>query len=189
MAMNTKFLNSLQPEWNKYVTNVRLTNKIRDDHYDVLFDHLQQYEGLVNASREKRAAKIHDPLALVANKHASSSSSRSSPAYYVMCRCVHRYAVSSLMDTTYRLLEQYCDKCALSRHRYAVSSLMDMAYRLSEQKNVGNSGRYVRRITNNQGDSAGNVNVQKDTRNTTNAQRIIRNTTNSGNATNVQCYN
>ncbi|GJU64464.1 hypothetical protein Tco_1246299 [Tanacetum coccineum] len=39
--------------------------------------------GLVNASRAKRAAKTHDPLALVANTYASSSSSRSPPAYYV----------------------------------------------------------------------------------------------------------
>ncbi|GKC20654.1 hypothetical protein Tco_1022804 [Tanacetum coccineum] len=39
--------------------------------------------GLVNASRAKRVAKTHDPLALVANTYASSSSSRSPPAYYV----------------------------------------------------------------------------------------------------------
>ncbi|GJV50815.1 hypothetical protein Tco_1446556 [Tanacetum coccineum] len=38
---------------------------------------------LVNASKAKRAAKIHDPLALVANTYASSSFSRSPPAYYV----------------------------------------------------------------------------------------------------------
>ncbi|GKF44604.1 hypothetical protein Tco_0131156 [Tanacetum coccineum] len=49
----------------------------------MLFDHLQQYEGLVNASRAKRAAKTHDPLALVANTYASSSFSRSPLPYYV----------------------------------------------------------------------------------------------------------
>ncbi|GJX79389.1 hypothetical protein Tco_0327538 [Tanacetum coccineum] len=40
-----------------------------------------QYEKLVIASRAKKAAKTHDPLALVAN--TSSSSFRSSPPYYV----------------------------------------------------------------------------------------------------------
>ncbi|GJT27683.1 hypothetical protein Tco_0907958 [Tanacetum coccineum] len=84
MVLNTKFLNSLQPKWNKYVTNVHLTNKLRNNHYDVLFDHLHQYEALVNASRAKRAAKTHDPLTLVANTYPSSSSSRSPPDYYVI---------------------------------------------------------------------------------------------------------
>ncbi|GKB26381.1 hypothetical protein Tco_0865782 [Tanacetum coccineum] len=69
--------------WNKYVTNVCLTKKLKDDYYDVLFDHLHQYESIVNASRAKRAVKTHDPLALVVNTYASSSSSRSAHAYYV----------------------------------------------------------------------------------------------------------
>ncbi|GJT37188.1 hypothetical protein Tco_0937053 [Tanacetum coccineum] len=38
---------------------------------------------LRNASRAKRAAKTHDPLALVENTYASSLSSRSPSAYYV----------------------------------------------------------------------------------------------------------
>ncbi|GJV40136.1 hypothetical protein Tco_1418576 [Tanacetum coccineum] len=64
-----------RPEWNKLVTNVRLIKNLNTRLYDVLFDHLQQYEGLMNDSREKRAAKTHDTLALVANTYASSSSS------------------------------------------------------------------------------------------------------------------
>nr|GEU36185.1 hypothetical protein [Tanacetum cinerariifolium] len=48
-----------------------------------MFDHLQRYEGIVNASRAKRAIKPHDPLALVVNAYASSSSSRSPTTYYV----------------------------------------------------------------------------------------------------------
>nr|GEV53767.1 hypothetical protein [Tanacetum cinerariifolium] len=63
--------------------NVCLAKNFKTDTYDMLFNHLQQYEGLVNASRAKRTAKTHDPLALVANTHASSSSSRSPEAYYV----------------------------------------------------------------------------------------------------------
>ncbi|GJV57221.1 hypothetical protein Tco_1458226 [Tanacetum coccineum] len=82
VTINTKFLNCLQLEWYKYVTKVRLAKNLKTNTYDILFDHLQQYEGLVNASISKRAAKTHDPLALVANTYANSSSSRS-PAYYV----------------------------------------------------------------------------------------------------------
>ncbi|GJR94722.1 hypothetical protein Tco_0266896 [Tanacetum coccineum] len=60
VTINTNFLNCLQPEWIKYVTN--------------------QYEKLVIASRAKKLEKTHDPLTLVAH---TSFSSRSSSAYYV----------------------------------------------------------------------------------------------------------
>ncbi|GKC36929.1 hypothetical protein Tco_1049313 [Tanacetum coccineum] len=63
------FLNSLPPEWVKYVINVRFSKNLANDHYDTLFDHLQQYKGIVNASRAKRDVKTHDPLALVVNTY------------------------------------------------------------------------------------------------------------------------
>ncbi|GKD09564.1 integrase, catalytic region, zinc finger, CCHC-type containing protein [Tanacetum coccineum] len=48
--------------------------------FDDFFDYLQQFEKLVNASREKKLEKSHDPLALVAN---TGSSSRQTSSYYV----------------------------------------------------------------------------------------------------------
>nr|GEV06835.1 hypothetical protein [Tanacetum cinerariifolium] len=57
VTINTKFLNFLQPEWLKYVT-----------------------QKLVNASRAKKLEKTHDPLALVAH---TGSSSRTTTPYYV----------------------------------------------------------------------------------------------------------
>ncbi|GJZ89464.1 hypothetical protein Tco_0661246 [Tanacetum coccineum] len=80
VTINTKFLNCLQPEWLKYVTQVRIAKRLTEDSYDDLFDYLQQFEKLVNASRAKKLEKSHDPLALVA--HTGSSSRTSSP-YYV----------------------------------------------------------------------------------------------------------
>nr|GEY41090.1 hypothetical protein [Tanacetum cinerariifolium] len=80
-TINTKFLNCLQPEWYKYVTNVCLARNVRDKPYDELFNYLQQYEKLVIASRAKKLEKTHDPLALIT--HTSSSSSRSPQPYYV----------------------------------------------------------------------------------------------------------
>ncbi|GKD70022.1 hypothetical protein Tco_1324112 [Tanacetum coccineum] len=79
VRINTKFLNSLQPEWLKYVTQVRLAKRLTVDTFDDLFDYLQQFEKLVNVSREKKLEKSHDPLALVA--HTGSSSRNTS--YYV----------------------------------------------------------------------------------------------------------
>ncbi|GJW74032.1 hypothetical protein Tco_0133402 [Tanacetum coccineum] len=80
VTVNTKFLNCLQPEWLKYVTNVRHAKRLTKDTYDALFDYLHQYEKLVNASRAKKLEKSHDPLALVAHM---GSYSRTPSSYYV----------------------------------------------------------------------------------------------------------
>ncbi|GJR14494.1 hypothetical protein Tco_0797146 [Tanacetum coccineum] len=91
VTINTKVLNCLQPEWLKYVTQVRLAKRLTKDSYDNLFDYLQQFEKLVNASRAKKLEKSYDPLALVA--HMCSSSRTSSP-YYV----THPYSVVDYDD-------------------------------------------------------------------------------------------
>ncbi|GJY21875.1 integrase, catalytic region, zinc finger, CCHC-type containing protein, partial [Tanacetum coccineum] len=80
VTINTKFLNSLQPEWLKYVTQVRLAKRLTVDTFDDLFDYLQQFEKLFNVSRLKKLEKYHDPLALVAH---TGLSSRNTSSYYV----------------------------------------------------------------------------------------------------------
>ncbi|GJV16038.1 hypothetical protein Tco_1361361 [Tanacetum coccineum] len=81
VTVNIKFLNCLQPEWLKYVTRVRLAKRLTEDSYDDLFDYLQQFEKLKNASRAKKVEKSHDPLALVAH---TGLSSRTTTPYYVI---------------------------------------------------------------------------------------------------------
>ncbi|GJX56422.1 hypothetical protein Tco_0286319, partial [Tanacetum coccineum] len=81
VAINTKFINYLQPEWSKYVTMVRHNQTANAVSYDVLYDSLVQFEPHVLASRAKKAAKNHDPLALVAHSHASSSHSHANSSY------------------------------------------------------------------------------------------------------------
>ncbi|GJZ80035.1 integrase, catalytic region, zinc finger, CCHC-type containing protein [Tanacetum coccineum] len=49
------------------VYNLRLAKRLTEDSYDDLFDYLQQFKKLVNASRAKKLEKSHDPLALVAH--------------------------------------------------------------------------------------------------------------------------
>ncbi|GJW57105.1 hypothetical protein Tco_0103836 [Tanacetum coccineum] len=61
VSINTKFLNFLQPEWSKYVTMVR---------------HNQ-----TGASKARKAARNHDPLALLAQSNASSSQSHAHSSY------------------------------------------------------------------------------------------------------------
>ncbi|GJS24131.1 hypothetical protein Tco_0452763 [Tanacetum coccineum] len=81
VSINTKFLNCLQLEWRKYVTMVR-HNQTRDTmSYDVLYDSLIQFEPHVLASKAKKAAKNHDPLALLAHLNASLSQSHANSSY------------------------------------------------------------------------------------------------------------
>nr|GEV55017.1 hypothetical protein [Tanacetum cinerariifolium] len=86
VAINTKFLNCLQPEWSKYVIMVCHNQTGSAVSYDVLYDQLVQFEPHVLASRAKKAAKNHDPLALIAHSnssHSHANSSYSPQPYYV----------------------------------------------------------------------------------------------------------
>ncbi|GJU05732.1 hypothetical protein Tco_1122162 [Tanacetum coccineum] len=44
----TKFLNALQPEWRKFVTNVKLAKNLYNTNYDQLYAYLSQYKGHAN---------------------------------------------------------------------------------------------------------------------------------------------
>ncbi|GJT25712.1 hypothetical protein Tco_0895649 [Tanacetum coccineum] len=78
---NTKFLNCLQPEWSKYVTMVRHNQTGETGSYDMLYDSLVQFKPHVLASKAKKTAKNHDPLALIAHSNASSSQSHANSSY------------------------------------------------------------------------------------------------------------
>ncbi|GKA34964.1 hypothetical protein Tco_0721393 [Tanacetum coccineum] len=64
--VSTKFLNSLPPEWGKFVTDVKLVKDLHTIDFDQLQAYLQQHEIHVNEIRIMRE-RNHDPLALVAN--------------------------------------------------------------------------------------------------------------------------
>ncbi|GJR83464.1 reverse transcriptase domain-containing protein [Tanacetum coccineum] len=80
VSINTKFLNCLQPEWSKYVTMVHHNQTRETVSYDMLYYSLVQFKLHVLASA-KKAAKNHDPLALIAHSNASSSQSHANSSY------------------------------------------------------------------------------------------------------------
>ncbi|GJW96615.1 hypothetical protein Tco_0178423 [Tanacetum coccineum] len=98
ISINNKFLNSLQPEWSKYVTMTRQNNNLKKDEFDHLFDALSQYEPHVNASKLKKAARNHDPLALVAHSNVYSSHSHASPSYSHTPKSYYVTHPSSVID-------------------------------------------------------------------------------------------
>ncbi|GKB52638.1 hypothetical protein Tco_0903391 [Tanacetum coccineum] len=82
VSINTKFLNCLQPEWSKYVTMVHHNQTGDVVSYDQLYDSLVQFEPLVQVSQAKKAAKNHDPLALLGHYDCDNQKSRVRDAKY-----------------------------------------------------------------------------------------------------------
>ncbi|GJQ96580.1 reverse transcriptase domain-containing protein [Tanacetum coccineum] len=62
--VNTKFLNSLPPEWSKFVTDVKLVRDLHTTNFDQLHAYLEQHELHANEVRIMRE-RNQDPLALI----------------------------------------------------------------------------------------------------------------------------
>ncbi|GKA83414.1 hypothetical protein Tco_0805009 [Tanacetum coccineum] len=65
--VNTKFLNSLPPEWSKFVTNVKLVKDLHTSNFDQLHAYLEQHELHENEVRIMRE-RNQDPLVFIANQ-------------------------------------------------------------------------------------------------------------------------
>ncbi|GJW11108.1 hypothetical protein Tco_1576935 [Tanacetum coccineum] len=65
--VNTKFLNSLPPEWSKFVTDVKLVKDLHTTNFDQLHAYLEQHELHANEVCLLRE-RNQDPLAFVANQ-------------------------------------------------------------------------------------------------------------------------
>ncbi|GKA56350.1 hypothetical protein Tco_0755422 [Tanacetum coccineum] len=63
VQVNTKFHNSLPPEWSKFVTNVKLAKDMHTSNYDQLYAYLSQHEAHAQEVCVMRE-RYSDPLAL-----------------------------------------------------------------------------------------------------------------------------
>ncbi|GJX50311.1 retrovirus-related pol polyprotein from transposon TNT 1-94 [Tanacetum coccineum] len=201
VTINTKFLNSLQPEWLKYVTQVRLAKRLTVDSFDDLFDYLQQFEKLVNTSRAKKLEKSHDPLALVAH---TGSSSRQTSSYYVTHPTsvvdyddeyqqddVHNNSEDPLVSAMLLLAKAITQNFSnpTNNRLRASSNTRNQAIIQGDRVNIqsrnsGNTGRNSRRAYV-QEEVVEGMNAPNETGN---VQRTLR-TPSSGNTSTVQCYN
>ncbi|GKA21480.1 gag-pol polyprotein [Tanacetum coccineum] len=148
-----------------------LVSIYNQDTYDDLFDYLQQFEKLVNASRVKKLEKSHDPLALVA--HTGSSSRTSSPYYVTHPSLVVDYDDDYQRDA---LQSNYEDPLT--------SATMLLARAITQPySNPTNNRLHTSSNTRNQAImQADRINIQS--RNSGNDGRNTRRS-----AANVQCYN
>ncbi|GKC24494.1 hypothetical protein Tco_1026644 [Tanacetum coccineum] len=67
LQVNTKFLNSLPPEWSNFVTDVKLVNDFHTTNFNQLHAYLEQHELYSNEVLLLRE-RNQDPLAFVANQ-------------------------------------------------------------------------------------------------------------------------
>ncbi|GJV69748.1 hypothetical protein Tco_1485257 [Tanacetum coccineum] len=175
VTVNTKFLNSLQPEWLKYVTQVCLVKHLTVDSFDDLFDYLHQFKKLVNASQAKKLEKSHDPLALVVH---TGSYSRNTSSYYVM-------HPTSVVDYD----NEYQQDDVQTNYEDPLTSAINQAIIQGDRVNIqsrnpGNTGRNTRRAYVQEEVIEGS-NAQNETRN---VQRTLR-TSSSRNTLTIQFCN
>ncbi|GKA53581.1 hypothetical protein Tco_0746896 [Tanacetum coccineum] len=189
VSINTKFLNCLQPEWSKYVTMVRHNQTGDTVSYDQLYDSLVQFEPHVQASKAKRVAKIHDPLALIAHSNASSSHSHANPSYshspqpyYV----THSSSVVDYEEDYQRELQgdSQEDKLTTAMINQAVIQDGRVDIQTKNARYGGNGNRNAGRQNKNQAFNAGNGNDESNQI----VQRVPRTESNSEKV-NVQYYN
>nr|GEW00006.1 hypothetical protein [Tanacetum cinerariifolium] len=64
IQINTKFFNHLQPEWIKFVTDVKLAKDLYNTNFDHLYGYSRQHEAHANEVRQTRQ-QYSDPIALV----------------------------------------------------------------------------------------------------------------------------
>ncbi|PWA93819.1 Integrase, catalytic region, Zinc finger, CCHC-type, Peptidase aspartic, catalytic [Artemisia annua] len=69
IQLNSKFVNNMSPEWDRFVTAVKLNKGLRNTNYEQLYAYLQQHEKHAMYDRQLRE-KFHpsnDPLALISS--------------------------------------------------------------------------------------------------------------------------
>ncbi|GJW57603.1 retrovirus-related pol polyprotein from transposon TNT 1-94 [Tanacetum coccineum] len=73
IQVNTTFINHLQPEWSKFVTDVKLAKDLNNTNFDHLYGYLRQHEAHADEVRLTRQ-RFSNPIALVANTYNSAPS-------------------------------------------------------------------------------------------------------------------
>ncbi|GJR22759.1 hypothetical protein Tco_0971286 [Tanacetum coccineum] len=182
-------------------TAKEMWKRVERDSFDDLFDYLHQFEKLVNASREKKLEKSHDPLALVAH---TGSSSRNTSSYYVThptsvvdyddeyqqddVQTNSEDPLASAMLLLARAITQNFSN-PTNNHLCTSSNTRNQAIIQGDRVNIqsrnpGNTGRNTRRAYAQEEVVEGSS-AQNETRN---VQRTLQ-TSSSGNTSTVQCYN
>ncbi|GJW30050.1 retrovirus-related pol polyprotein from transposon TNT 1-94 [Tanacetum coccineum] len=167
-------------------TAKEMCKRVELDSFDDLFDYLQQFEKLVNASRAKKLEKSHDPLALVAH---TGSSSRNTSSYYV----THPTSVVDYDD------EYQQDDVQTNSEDPLASAMLLLARAITQNfSNPKNNRLRTSSNTKNQAIIQGDrVNIQsrnpgntgRNTRRAYVQEEVVEGSNAQNETGNVQCYN
>ncbi|GJS78470.1 hypothetical protein Tco_0728351 [Tanacetum coccineum] len=89
MQLNSKFVNNMLPEWDRFITAVKLNRGLKESNYDQLYAYLKQHEAHAYENKmmlERFTQHTVDPLALMSNvspQQYSSQSSTTPPSTHV----------------------------------------------------------------------------------------------------------
>nr|GEZ44481.1 hypothetical protein [Tanacetum cinerariifolium] len=119
--VNTKFLNTLPPEWSKFVTDVKLVRDLHTTNVDQLHVYLGQHEYHANKVRLMHE-RTSDPFALVAHHQMNMSPYQSHQQSYHQ----HQFQpqVSPFQSSPYRI-QYHSSQCALQAPS---STLLSLTY-------------------------------------------------------------
>ncbi|GJX00189.1 retrovirus-related pol polyprotein from transposon TNT 1-94 [Tanacetum coccineum] len=178
VAINTKFLNCLQTEWSKYVTMVRHNQTGDVVSYDQLYDSLVQFEPHVQASKSKKVAKNHDPLAILAHSNASSSQSHANSSYSPQPYYVtHPSSVADYED------ENQVELQGDSQEDKLTTAMMLLARAITQKFSTPTNNR-LRTSSNTRNQAVIQDGIGNDKSN-----QIVQRTESNPRKENVQCYN
>ncbi|GJY25881.1 hypothetical protein Tco_0400607 [Tanacetum coccineum] len=124
MQLNSKFVNNMFPEWDRFVTAVKLNRGLRDSNYDQLYAYLKQHEAHANENKMMFDRFTHhtvDPLALMSNvtpQQYNSQSSRNPSSTYVPPHFANNSQLDSGLSLTDNLIENLTNTLALLTQSY-----------------------------------------------------------------------
>nr|GEZ41113.1 hypothetical protein [Tanacetum cinerariifolium] len=124
MQLNSKFVNNMLPERDRFVTAVKLNRGLRDSNYNQLYAYLKQHEAHANENKmmlDRFTQHIVDPLALMSNvshQQHYSQSSLTPPSTYVSPYLTDNAHLDSSLSLTYNLIENLTNTLALLTQSY-----------------------------------------------------------------------
>ncbi|GJT23425.1 hypothetical protein Tco_0893362 [Tanacetum coccineum] len=121
--LNSKFFNTMLPEWGRFVTAVKLNRGLRESNYDQLYAYLKQHEAHVNENKmmlDRFTQHTVNPLVLMSNVATSQYKSQSShnPHPHMFTTLADNSQLDSGLSPTDNLIENLTNTLALLTQSY-----------------------------------------------------------------------
>ncbi|GJY06462.1 hypothetical protein Tco_0373516 [Tanacetum coccineum] len=145
IQVNTKFINHLQPEWSKFVTDVKLAKDLNHTNFDQLYAYLRQHEAHADEVRIMKE-RFPNPLALVANTYNSSPSYSNQTQYHQQIspfaseQQVLPIAPQQLYDVP--MIQQHSSQTPVANHYSVVHRLVVSSF-LSSDDPIANLNKAI----------------------------------------------